>query len=146
MAPGSTVDVDRDEGGDGTDVKISIRAPKRKKREAVGVGAQGGEEELEGDSPEVPEADGADTELVRGEAHQEDSAIIWSTPRMLSAQEVADRTVALLDGKKLVEAIPRYRGWQARAAAMTPRLGLKMTRAMRRTGERKREKERRANG
>ncbi len=56
MAPGSTVDVDRDEGGDGTDVKISIRAPKRKKQ-AVGVGAQGGEEELEGDSPEVPEGD-----------------------------------------------------------------------------------------
>ncbi len=57
MAPGSTVDVDRDEGGDGTDVKISVRAPKRKKREAVGVGAQGGEEELEGDSPELPEGD-----------------------------------------------------------------------------------------
>jgi len=57
MAPGSTVDVDRDEGGDGTDVKISIRAPKRKKQ-AVGVGAQGGEEELEGESPELPEADG----------------------------------------------------------------------------------------
>jgi len=89
--------------------------------------------------------DGADTELVRGEAHQADSAIIWSAPRMLSAQEVADRTVALLDGNKLVEVIPRYRGWQARAAAMTPRLGLKMTGAMRRTGERRREKERRGN-
>lgn len=90
--------------------------------------------------------DGADTELVRGEAHQKDSAIIWSSPRMLSAQEVADRTVALLDGNKLVAAIPRYRGWQARAAAMTPRMGLKMTGAMRRMGERKREKQRRGNG
>lgn len=89
--------------------------------------------------------DGADTELVRGEAHQPDSAIIWAAPRMLSPQEVADRTVALLDGKKLVAVIPRYRGWQARAAAMTPRLGLRMTGAMRRTGERKRERERRAN-
>lgn len=87
--------------------------------------------------------DGADTELVRGEAHQSDSAIIWAAPRMLSAQEVADRTVALLDGKTLVAVIPRYRGWQARAAAMNPRLGLKMTGAMRRTGERKREKEKR---
>lgn len=90
--------------------------------------------------------DGADTELVRGEAHKQDSAIIWAAPRMLSAQEVADRTVALLDGSRLVEVIPRYRGWQARAAAMTPRLGLKMTGAMRRTGERKREKERRQGG
>lgn len=85
--------------------------------------------------------DGADTELVRSEAHQADSAIIWSTPRMLSPQEVADRTVALLDGKRLVEAIPRYRGWQARATAMVPRMGLRMTGAMRRQGERKRERE-----
>ena len=90
--------------------------------------------------------DGADTELVRGEAHQEDSAIIWSAPRMLSPQEVADRTVALLDGKRLVAAIPRYRGWQARAGALAPRVGLKMTGAMRRRGERKREKERRDSG
>ncbi len=90
--------------------------------------------------------DGADTELLRGEAHQPDSAIIWSAPRMLSAQEVAGRTVALLDGKRLVEAIPRYRGWQARAAALAPRVGLGMAGVMRRSGERKRQKERRRSG
>jgi len=54
--------------------------------------------------------------------------------------------VALLDGKRLVEAIPRYRGRQARAAATSPRTGLTMTGAMRRMGERRREKERRRNG
>ena len=86
--------------------------------------------------------DAADTKLVRDEADKEDSAIIWSAPRMLSPGEVADRTVALLDTKRLVEAIPRWRGWQARAAAMTPRLALRSTELMRRTGARKREKER----
>lgn len=90
--------------------------------------------------------DAADTKLVRDEAHTEGAAIIWSTPRMLSAQEVAERTVALLDGKRLVEVIPRYRGWQARAAAMTPRLGLRSAGLMHRMGERKREKERRGHG
>lgn len=87
--------------------------------------------------------DAADTQLVRDEAHEKDSAIIWAAPRMLSPQEVADRTVALLDGKRLVEVIPRYRGWQARAAAMTPRLGLRSAGLMHRMGERKREKKRR---
>lgn len=86
--------------------------------------------------------DAADTKLVRDEADEKDSAILWSAPRMLSPQEVADRTVALLDGKRLVEAIPRYRGWQARAAAMTPRLSLRTAGLMHRIGERKREKER----
>ena len=90
--------------------------------------------------------DAADTKLVRDEAHQKDSAIIWSGPRMLSPQEVADRTVALLDGNKLVEVIPRWRGWQARSVSMAPRLGLKQTKMMHRIGERKREKENRGHG
>lgn len=90
--------------------------------------------------------DSSDTKLVHDEADKADSAIIWSAPRMLSPQEVADRTVALLDSKRLVEVIPRWRGWQARAAAMTPRLSLRSTELMRRTGERKREKERIENG
>lgn len=90
--------------------------------------------------------DGADTGLVREEADKKESAIIWAAPRMLSAEEVADRTVALLDSKRLVEVIPRYRGWQARAAAMAPRVGLRSTALMHRIGERKREREGRGHG
>jgi NAD(P)-dependent dehydrogenase (short-subunit alcohol dehydrogenase family) len=90
--------------------------------------------------------DGADTQLVRGEQHKEESAIIWSSPRMLSAEEVADATVALLDSKALVKVIPRYRGWQARAAALLPRLGMKQAKMLHKLGERKREKERRGHG
>ncbi len=90
--------------------------------------------------------DGADTQLVRGEQDKDESAIIWSSPRMLSAEEVADKTVELLDSKRLVAVIPRYRGWQARMGAMAPRLGLKQTKMLHRMGERKREKERRGHG
>ena len=87
--------------------------------------------------------DGADTELVRGEEDNDESAIIWSAPRMLSAEEVADRTVAMLDSKRLVEVIPRYRGWQARMMNLTPRVSLRGAAVMHKLGERKRQKERR---
>jgi NAD(P)-dependent dehydrogenase (short-subunit alcohol dehydrogenase family) len=90
--------------------------------------------------------DGADTELVRQQEHRPESAIIWSAPRMLSAGEVADRTVALLDSKRLVEVVPRYRGWQARIGAMVPRAGMKQVRMLQWIGERKRERERRDRG
>jgi hypothetical protein len=61
MQPGATVEVDSVPGEDGADaeVKITITAPKRK-REAVGVGAKGGEAagELssgEGSSDDLPD-------------------------------------------------------------------------------------------
>jgi ATP-dependent Clp protease ATP-binding subunit ClpC len=63
MQPGATVEVDRAPGEDGgePEVKITITAPKRK-REAVGVGAKGGEAEASGgqlpagdDLPDEPE-------------------------------------------------------------------------------------------
>ena len=90
--------------------------------------------------------DGADTELVRHERDEKESAIIWSAPRMLSAAEVAAETVALLDSKALVKVIPRYRGWQARIGALWPRVGMKQAKMLHKLGERKREKERIGNG
>jgi NAD(P)-dependent dehydrogenase (short-subunit alcohol dehydrogenase family) len=90
--------------------------------------------------------DGADTQLVRDEEDKDESAIIWSAPRMLSAAEVADETVALLDSKALVKVIPRYRGWQARIGALLPRVGMKQAKMLHKLGERKREKERIGNG
>jgi NAD(P)-dependent dehydrogenase (short-subunit alcohol dehydrogenase family) len=59
--------------------------------------------------------DGADTEMTRERAHEPDSAIIWSSPRMLSAEEVAGAAVGLLDSKRMVLALPRWRGVAARA-------------------------------
>ena len=87
--------------------------------------------------------DGADTRLLRDQAGEEDSAIIWSAPRILSAEEVAERTVALLDSKRLVEAIPRSRGWQAQALALAPRTSLRAMALLRSVGRRRRVREQR---
>jgi NAD(P)-dependent dehydrogenase (short-subunit alcohol dehydrogenase family) len=82
--------------------------------------------------------DGADTDMTRERAHEADSAIIWSSPRMLSAAEVADAAVGLLDSKKLVLALPRRRAWVARLGALTGRAGLHVSERLRQQGERKR--------
>jgi NAD(P)-dependent dehydrogenase (short-subunit alcohol dehydrogenase family) len=82
--------------------------------------------------------DSADTQLVRERAHEPDSAILWSGPRLLSADEVAAKVVGLLDSKRLVHVIPRWRGWGARAMALAGRPGLRTAELMRKQGERRR--------
>ena len=82
--------------------------------------------------------DAADTQMVRERVRDEDSAMIFSAPRLLSAEEVADRTVALLDSKELVAVIPRWRGWVARSGAMAGRHALRATGVLRKQGERRR--------
>jgi short-subunit dehydrogenase len=88
--------------------------------------------------------DSVGTDMVRERAADPDSAIIFSAPKILTAAEVADRTVALLDGTKIVAVVPTWRGWVARSFAPFPRLGLKVLGAFRRSGERKRKKATRA--
>lgn len=82
--------------------------------------------------------DGADTEMVRERVHDEDAALIWSAPRLLTAEEVADKVVGLLDSKQLVLVIPRWRGWVARTIALAPRPGLALVGPLRWLGERRR--------
>lgn len=88
--------------------------------------------------------DGADTDLLRSQAAEDDSAIIWSGPRILSPEEVAERTVALLDSKRLLDSVPRSRGWGAQALALAPRTGLRAARLLRYVGRRRRARERAA--
>ena len=82
--------------------------------------------------------DGADTDMTRERAHEPESAIIWSSPRMLSAEEVASATVELLDSKRMVVALPRWRGVAARAAAFGGRPVLHTSEFLRKQGERRR--------
>jgi NAD(P)-dependent dehydrogenase (short-subunit alcohol dehydrogenase family) len=82
--------------------------------------------------------DGADTDMTRGQADKPESAIIWSGPRLLTAAEVADAAVGLLDSKKLVLGIPRRRAWLSRVAAISGRSGLRFSERLRQQGERKR--------
>lgn len=84
--------------------------------------------------------DSADTGMVRERASDEEAAIIWSAPRMLGAEEVADEVVALLDSSKLVLVLPRSRGVIARVSGIFPRFGLRMTAPMQKLGARKRRK------
>jgi NAD(P)-dependent dehydrogenase (short-subunit alcohol dehydrogenase family) len=82
--------------------------------------------------------DGADTQLLREHDDTPEAAINWSGPRLLTADEVADGTVALLDSKKLVHVIPRWRGWGARVNSMLGRAGLRSAPLLRRLGARRR--------
>ncbi|HEX2413597.1 MAG TPA: SDR family oxidoreductase [Thermoleophilaceae bacterium] len=82
--------------------------------------------------------DAADTQMVRERVRDEDSAMIFSAPRLLSAEEVADRTVALLDSKELIAVIPRWRGWVARSGALAGRHALRATGVLRKQGRRRR--------
>jgi NAD(P)-dependent dehydrogenase (short-subunit alcohol dehydrogenase family) len=82
--------------------------------------------------------DGADTAMTQGQADSPDAAIIWSAPRLLTADEVADAAVGLLDSKRLVIALPRWRGWLARAVTLAGRPALHTSEIMRKQGERKR--------
>lgn len=85
--------------------------------------------------------DGADTRLLRDQAQEDDSSIIWSAPKVLSAEEVAERTVALLDSKRLLEVVPRSRGWTAQALALAPRTNLRVMALLRMVGRRRRLRE-----
>jgi NAD(P)-dependent dehydrogenase (short-subunit alcohol dehydrogenase family) len=82
--------------------------------------------------------DGADTDMTREHAHEPESAIIWSGPRLLSPADVADAAVGLLDSNKLVLGIPRRRVWLSRVSAVSGRPGLRLAERLRQQGERKR--------
>jgi NAD(P)-dependent dehydrogenase (short-subunit alcohol dehydrogenase family) len=84
--------------------------------------------------------DGVDTGMVRERQADPDAAIIFSAPRLLEPDEVAEKAVALLDSEKIVLAIPRNRAWLARTLAAFPRADLKMLELFRKVGERKRAK------
>jgi NAD(P)-dependent dehydrogenase (short-subunit alcohol dehydrogenase family) len=84
--------------------------------------------------------DAVDTGMVRERQADPDSAIIFSAPKLLGPDEVAERAVALLDGDKIVLAIPRNRAWLTRTMAAFPRADLKMLELFRKAGERKRQR------
>jgi NAD(P)-dependent dehydrogenase (short-subunit alcohol dehydrogenase family) len=84
--------------------------------------------------------DAADTQLLREHDHEPAAAINWSGPRLLTPEEVAEHAVGLLDSKKLVLVIPRWRGWGARTTAMLGRQGLRSAGLLRRQGARRRAK------
>jgi len=84
--------------------------------------------------------DGVDTGMVRERQADPDSAIIFSGSKLLDPTEVAAKAVALLDGERIVLAIPRSRAWLVRTMAAYPRSGLRMAALFKLLGERNRRK------
>ncbi|RKT67291.1 short-subunit dehydrogenase [Saccharothrix variisporea] len=82
--------------------------------------------------------DAADTAMVDRVRDDEDSAILFSGGGLLPPDEVADAAVALLDGRRLVRAVPAHRAGMARLGAVAPSVGLRVLALMRKWGEKRR--------
>ena len=84
--------------------------------------------------------DGVDTGMVRERAAEDDAAIIFSTPRMLQPEEVAERIMSVIGERRPVTVIPASRGVLVRSMARFPRLNLRLLpmfkKAVRRSGRR----------
>jgi NAD(P)-dependent dehydrogenase (short-subunit alcohol dehydrogenase family) len=85
--------------------------------------------------------DAVDTGMVRERQAEEESAIIFSAPRILRPEEVAERIVAVIGTRRTVEIIPRSRGVIVRSLALFPRTSLRLLPLFKKAGERKRAKE-----
>ena len=80
----------------------------------------------------------ASTDLVVGARTSPDSAILFSQRRLLTAAEVADAAVALLDGRRIMRSLPLRWAVLSRAGALVPTTGLRGLAVLRALGERKR--------
>jgi short-subunit dehydrogenase len=82
--------------------------------------------------------DGIDTDMVKGVAHDQGSAIIFSGGDLLSADKVADLVVGVLDSHQMVLLHPFHRGMMARLFAPFPEVGMKVLAGLKKLGERRR--------
>jgi NAD(P)-dependent dehydrogenase (short-subunit alcohol dehydrogenase family) len=81
----------------------------------------------------------ADTGMVR-ERDEPEAAMVWSGGGLIRPELVADRIVELLDSKRMVLTIPRYRGWMARLTGIAPRASLKLAGPLEKIGDRARKR------
>jgi NAD(P)-dependent dehydrogenase (short-subunit alcohol dehydrogenase family) len=79
-----------------------------------------------------------DTQMVRAQVDSPEAAILWSGGRLLSADEVADRAIELLEGRRHRAIVPAWRGTLLRAFDLSPALAARGVPLFRRLGERNR--------
>jgi len=84
--------------------------------------------------------DGVDTGMVREREADEDSAIIFSAPRLLQPEEVAQKIVDVIGERQPLVIIPRSRGVLVRSLALFPSVSLRLLPMFKKAGERKRAK------
>lgn len=76
--------------------------------------------------------DTTDTRMVRDVAGEEEATVLWSAPRILEVEEVAEDAIELLYGRRLKAVKPTYRGLVARTLMFAPRPGMRVLRGMNR--------------
>ncbi len=69
-----------------------------------------------------------------------DSAIIFSTPRFLTPEEVAQKAVATIGERRPMVVIPKSRSALVRTMALFPRVNLRLIPLFTKAGEKKRAK------
>jgi len=79
--------------------------------------------------------DAIDGDMVRERAGDMQGAVLWSAPRLLSVDAVADRAVALLDSTRVSVAIPRWRAVLIGLLGVSPRAMLRIAPALKKVGD-----------
>lgn len=81
-----------------------------------------------------------DTKMMRDEADNPEYALGFTSPKLFTPGEVAEEIVKLLDGDRIILAMPRHRMWLARMTGTWPRASLPITRIFVKAGARRRDK------
>jgi NAD(P)-dependent dehydrogenase (short-subunit alcohol dehydrogenase family) len=82
--------------------------------------------------------DGVDTGMVRERERDEDAAIIFSSPRLLRPEEVAELIVSVIGERRPIAILPRSRGVLVRGLALFPRVSLRLLPMFKKAGQKKR--------
>jgi NAD(P)-dependent dehydrogenase (short-subunit alcohol dehydrogenase family) len=82
--------------------------------------------------------DAVDTGMVRERQADDEAAIIFSAPRFLTPEEVAQKAVASIGERKPIVPIPASRAVLVRTMALFPRLNLRLIPLFKKAGEKKR--------
>jgi NAD(P)-dependent dehydrogenase (short-subunit alcohol dehydrogenase family) len=81
-----------------------------------------------------------DTAMMREHAGNPEYVLGFTGTKIYTPEQIADRIVELLDGDRIILAVPRNRMVQARITGIWPRAGLRLARAFRTLGERRQRK------
>ncbi|HZO60470.1 MAG TPA: SDR family oxidoreductase [Solirubrobacterales bacterium] len=84
--------------------------------------------------------DGVDTGMVRERQGDKDAAIIFSAPRLMQPEEIAQKVGAVIGRRKPLVAIPASRMVLTRTMALFPGLSLRLLPLFKKAGEKKRAK------
>lgn len=88
--------------------------------------------------------DAIDTDMVRDVAHSAEAGLLFSAKSLLTAEEVAEVVLDLVDNPRLMVSVPKSRAALAHVFRPFPRLGLRALEPFRKIGERRLKAQRKA--